>query len=79
MDKISIFNSFHGTKKTFSIKQCYLGKDPDFDALAALDYEIYSHGADISYAKRKLKEIKNALCGVTDCRCVNVIKKRSTQ
>ena len=67
--KVLIKNQFHNTEKVFSIKSSYFGNDPDFDALTALEYQIYSGGNDIEYAKKKQAEIKKALCGQSDCRC----------
>jgi len=67
--KVLIRNQFHNTEKVFSIKSSYFGNDPDFDALTALEYQIYSGGDDIEYAKKKQAEIKKALCGQSDCRC----------
>lgn len=67
--KVLIRNQFHNTEKVFSIKSSYFGNDPDFDALTALEYQIYSGGNDIEYAKKKQAEIKKALCGQSDCRC----------
>ena len=67
--KVLIRNQFHNTEKVFSIKSSYFGNDPDFDALTALEYQIYSGGNDIEYAKKKQAEIKKALCGQGDCRC----------
>ncbi|MEN6421654.1 MAG: hypothetical protein ABFD76_06860 [Smithella sp.] len=67
--KVLIKNQFHNTEKVFSIKSEYFGNDPDFDALTALDYQIYSGGDDIEYARKKQAEIKKALCGQSDCRC----------
>ena len=71
--KVLIRNQFHNTEKVFSIKSSYFGNDPDFDALTALEYQIYSGGDDIEYAKKKQAEIKKALCGQSDCRCGCVI------
>lgn len=67
--KVLIKNQFHNTEKVFSIKSSYFGTDTDFDALTALEYQIYSGGDDIEYAKKKQAEIKKALCGQSDCRC----------
>ena len=67
--KVLIRNQFHNTEKVFSIKSSYFGNYPDFDALTALEYQIYSGGNDIEYAKKKQAEIKKALCGQSDCRC----------
>jgi hypothetical protein len=67
--KVLIKNQFHNTEKVFSIKSSYFGNDPDFDALTALEYQIYTHGDDVEYAKKKQAEIKKSLCGQSDCRC----------
>ena len=67
--KVLIKNQFHDTEKVFSIKSSYFSNDPDFDALTALEYQIYTGGDDIDYAKKKQAEIKKALCGQSDCRC----------
>ena len=66
--KVQLKNKFHGTKAVVSIKDRYCGRD-QVDALAALDLEVYAAREDAVYARRKLKEIKAKLCGVTDCRC----------
>lgn len=73
--KVLIKNQFHNTEKVFSIKSLYFGDDPDFDALTSLEYQIYTNGDDVEYAKKKQAEIKDALCGQTDCRCVWKIVK----
>jgi len=71
--KVTISSSFHGRELTVNIKNHY--KSESFDPVAALDYEIYDRGRDAKYAQRKIREIKAALCGSSDCQCgFNVVE-----
>ena len=69
--KYEIESKFHNTSMITSIKDCY--KD---DPLCLLDYEIYNKGSGLTYARRKLAQIKKALCGQPDCKCVFSIVER---
>jgi len=70
--RATTINKFHGTEAEISIKREY--SEGFSDCLAMLDYEVYYHGRDAEYAKRKLKEIKNKLCGAADCKCTSTLK-----
>jgi hypothetical protein len=72
--KKEIFNRFHDVSAVISIKDIYF-RSGNHDALAMLEYEKFSRGDDRIYAKRKLKEIKEKLCGASVCRCVNTINE----
>jgi hypothetical protein len=63
--QVTIENAFHGKELKTSIKAEYLG-DPSFDAVTMLS--MAAHHGD-AYAKRKLRTIKNTLCGSNSCTC----------
>jgi len=73
--KIKIKNSFHNTEAMIAIKKRY--RKPEWSIMANLDLEIYCKGDDDPYAKRKLWEIKDELCGSSDCSCEAYIEEET--
>ncbi len=75
-NKVVVASFFHNRETKISIKKSYFLDTTDGNsALNMLSYEIYDNGRDKIYAQKKLNEIKNKLCGQSDCRCgFNVIK-----
>lgn len=69
--KVSLYNKFHNKEAVVSIKKsfCVKSETKACDPLAMLDYEVYSNGNEKKYAIRKLKEIKDKLCGSDSCQC----------
>lgn len=63
--KLLFKNKFHKTEAYINIKEEYISGEPDI--ISGLEYANYSRIDP--YAKKKLKEIKNRLCGMTDCEC----------
>jgi hypothetical protein len=82
--KFKIESSFHNTEKVFSIKTMYyqwaknIGMN-DVDVLSLLSYDANRQCDDRKYAVKKLHEIKAALCGQSDCRCVFTIISNKEQ
>lgn len=68
MAKILFTNKFHGTSGRFSIKEEFL-TDIFEHVSSALDYAVFTHGDLAPYARKKIAEIKKALCGASDCQC----------
>ena len=66
MAQYKIISDFHNRSFTTNIKDSYKSTD----VLIQLDYEIYNHGPDETYAQQKLKTIKHRLCGQPDCKCI---------
>ena len=60
--KIKLYNKFHNSEATITLKNDI--------SLDDLDYLAYNKNA---YAIRKQKEIKNKLCGMKDCSCSGMI------
>jgi len=65
--KIMVDSKFHGREAVVTVKDIY--KDESIGVLGRLDYEVYNEGDDAIYAKRKLAEIKQKVCGSKDCQC----------
>lgn len=64
--KIQFTNSFHNKTATVSVKDCFaFDEQPE----RALSYEVYAKGFQETYAKNKLKEIKDKICGSNECKC----------
>lgn len=66
--KVTFTNKFHGTSVTLSIKPNYTDTGLPFKSDLMEDLMGQAFLGD-NYARRKLREIKNALCGISDCRC----------
>ena len=64
--KIQFSNLFHHKTATIEIKDYFAF---DESPITALSFEVYTKGFQETYAKRKLKEIKDKLCGSNDCSC----------
>lgn len=62
-----IENGFHNSSIDVSVKNLYC-REGESEVLAALEYAVYA-GEDAGYAKRKLREIKDGVCGSGDCTC----------
>lgn len=65
--KVTVESKFHGRSAVVTVRGDY--QSDDLDPIALLEYEVYSGGADKTYASRKLAEIKRKVCGVNDCKC----------
>lgn len=70
----TITNTFHNTTT-----RILLPEDTDlFEHLSQLEYIVYNHidnsSKRVANAKRKLKRIKNNLCGNIHCKCAPFIK-----
>ena len=66
--KITVKSKFHGNEAVVTVRDSYTQLD-ECDALAMLDYEVWTGGDDATYARRKLAEIKRKVCGAVDCKC----------
>ena len=67
--KILVTNKFHDTEAEFTVKDKYRDSSGTLDTLALMDYEVCHNGSDKAYCVRKLRQIKNDLCGSKDCQC----------
>jgi len=73
--KIKFKNRFHNTEVTLAIKKRYLSTV--WAITTSLNYEVYCKGDDAPYAKRKMQEILDALCGGSDCSCEAYIEEET--
>ena len=68
--KYEVSNSFHDTEAIVSVKSEYCIDEGGWHSPDIwMQFEIYNHGDDAAYCRRKLREVKNKLCGSDSCEC----------
>ena len=67
--KFLVYNSFHDREAIISVKAAYCTDDGEHSPDTWMQFEIYNHGDDAAYCRRKLREVKNKLCGSDSCEC----------